>query len=42
MLLKITGLAHLEEEKTKQMDKEEGMSKEGAKLHLLKIPLLEQ
>jgi hypothetical protein len=46
-LLKITGLAHPEEEeKTKQKDKEEELKekkrKEEAKLHHLNIPLLGQ
>jgi hypothetical protein len=44
MLLKIMGLTHQEEENMKQKDREEEMrekkSKEEAKLHCLKIPLL--
>jgi hypothetical protein len=44
MLLKIIGLTHQEEEKTKQKDREEEMkenkNKEEVKLHYLRIPLL--
>jgi hypothetical protein len=40
-LMKRMGLAHSEEEeKTKMIDKEEGMRKEEQKLHSLKTPLL--
>jgi hypothetical protein len=45
-LLDITGLAHQEEEKTKQKDREEEMKdkkrNQEAKLHHMKIPLLGQ